>query len=180
MLHYTSVYVLHNRFIALSNFLCVLSHHIKHVYSGSRAAISSITGMQFSPTRPGVFAATSADGFLYLYDMSSTDSTPMVVLEAPPLALALGDQSEQAHAVALAAEQRRNKNTHAQAQGGKRAAFSGIAFNRKQRDLIAACDTAGRVNIWRLSWGLSHPTKGEFEYLKAVHDNVAANSTTQN
>ena len=129
--------------------------------------------MQFSPTRPGVFAATSADGFLYIYDMSSTESTPVIVLEAPPLAL--GDQSEQAHA--LAAEQRKNKNTLA--QGGKRAAFSGIAFNRKQRDLIAACDTAGRINIWRLSWGLSHPTKGEFEYLKAVNDNVTANSSTQ-
>ena len=112
--------------------------------------------------------------------MSSIESTPVIVLEAPPLALR--DQSEQAHAHALAAEQRRNKNTHeqAQAQGGKRAAFSGIAFNRKQRDLIAACDTAGRVNIWRLSWGLSHPTKGEFEYLKAVNDNVTACSTTQN
>lgn len=136
--------------------------------------------MQFSPTRPGVFAASSADGFLYIYDMSSTESTPIIVLEAPALALALGDQSEQSHA--LAAEQRRNKNTQAQAQaqGGKRAAFSGIAFNRKQRDLIAACDTAGRVNIWRLSWGLSHPTKGEFEYLKAVNDNVTANSTTHN
>jgi hypothetical protein len=134
--------------------------------------------MQFSPTRPGVFAASSVDGFLYIYDMSRTESTPIIVLEAPPLAL--GDQSEQA--LALAAEQRRNKNTMSQAhaQVGKRAAFSGIAFNRKQRDLIAACDTAGRVNIWRLSWGLSHPTKGEFEYLKAVNDNVTANSTTQN
>jgi hypothetical protein len=152
---------------------------MKHVHSGSRAAISSITGMQFSPTRPGVFAATSADGFLYIYDMSCTESTPIIVLEAPPLSLALGDQSEQAHALAAAAAQRRNKNTQAQAQGGKRAAFSGIAFNRKQRDLIAACDTAGRVNIWRLSWGLSHPTKGEFEYLKAVNDNVTANSSTQ-
>ena len=126
--------------------------------------------MQFSPTRPGIFAAGSADGFLYLYDISCTDSTPIIVLEAPPLDIAPGDPT--------GAGQRRNRGTRG--QGGKRVAFSGIAFNRKQRDLIAACDTAGRVTIWRLSWGLSHPTKGEFEYLKNVNDNVTGKASPQN
>lgn len=130
--------------------------------------------MQFSPTRPGVFAAVSGDGFLYFYDISSPESTPLIVLEAPlqdpalALALAQGDGTP--------AGQRRNRNT--QGQSGKRVSFSGIAFNRKQRDLFAACDTAGRVNIWKLSWGLSHPSKGEFEYLKGVNDNVTATSTS--
>lgn len=129
--------------------------------------------MQFSPTRPGVFAAVSDDGFLYLYDISSPESTPLLVLEAPiqdpTLALAPGDATSAG----------RNRNTQAQGgQGGKRVSFSGIAFNRKQRDLLAACDAAGRVNIWKLSWGLSHPSKGEFEYLKEVNDNVTATSTS--
>ena len=129
--------------------------------------------MQFSPTRPGLFAAGSADGFLYLYDICSAESVPLLVLEAPPLA-ALGDA---ANTQALAAGQRRDRNT--QAQGGRRAAFTGIAFNRKQRDLIAACDTSGRVHIWRLSWSMSHPNKGELEYLKGVNDNVTANSRSE-
>lgn len=137
---------------------------------GFRAPISSITDMQFSPTRPGVFAAVSGDGFLYFYDISSSESTPLIVLEAPlqDPTLAPGDGTT--------AGQRRNRNT--QGQGGKRVSFSGVAFNRKQRDLIAACDTAGRVNIWKLSWGLSHPSKGEFEHLKGVNDNVTATSTS--
>ena len=39
--------------------------------------------MQFSPTKPGVFAAGSTEGLLYLFDIASPTSTPVVVLEVP-------------------------------------------------------------------------------------------------
>jgi hypothetical protein len=29
-----------------------------------------------------------------------------------------------------------------------------VAFNSKQRDMLAACDEAGRVHVWRLGWSL--------------------------
>ena len=39
--------------------------------------------MQFSPTKPGVFAAGSTEGLLYLFDITLPTSTPVVVLEVP-------------------------------------------------------------------------------------------------
>lgn len=39
--------------------------------------------MQFSPTKPGVFAAGSSEGLLYLFDITSPTSTPIVILEVP-------------------------------------------------------------------------------------------------
>lgn len=122
--------------------------------------------MQFSPTRPGVFAAGSAEGLLYLYDMTSPISTPIAALEAPT---AGEDDLSQAQAQKQGSQGRRASSiTH------RRSGLTGIAFNRKQRDLIAACDSSGRVHIWKLSWGLSHSTHPEFEFVKVLNNNIVA------
>lgn len=122
--------------------------------------------MQFSPTRPGVFAAGSAEGLLYLYDMTSPISTPIAALEAPT---AGEDDPSQAQAQKQGSQGRRASSiTH------RRSGLTGIAFNRKQRDLIAACDSSGRVHIWKLSWGLSHSTHPEFEFVKVLNNNIVA------
>jgi WD40 repeat protein len=131
--------------------------------SGARGAFSSITGMQFSPTRPGVFAAGSAEGLLYLYDMTSPISTPIVALEAPTAE----EDPSQAQKQGLQARR-------ASAINHRRSGLTGIAFNRKQRDLIAACDSSGRIHIWKLSWSLSHSTHPEFEFVKALNNNIVA------
>ena len=64
----------------------------------------------------------------------------------------------------------------------QRAGITGIAFNKKQRDLIAACDFYGRIHVWRLSWSLSHrlPTEVAFldELSNSVHGNVEDDQTT--
>ena len=117
--------------------------------------------MQFSPNKPGLFAAGSADGLLYFFDVTSSLSTPLAVLEGPveedPTQGPLG-----------------RKSSLPGQPGTRRSGLTAIAFNRKQRDLIAACDTSGRIHIWRLSWGLSHATPQEFEFMKAVNNNIAA------
>ena len=59
------------------NDLCIIE------FVGVVGTFSSITGMQFSPTKPGVFAAGSTEGLLYLFDITSPTSTPVVVLEVP-------------------------------------------------------------------------------------------------
>lgn len=118
--------------------------------------------MQFSPTRPGVFAAGSAEGLLYLYDMTSPISTPIAALEAPT---AEEDPSQ---------TQAQKQGRRASAIIHRRSGLTGIAFNRKQRDLIAACDSAGRVHIWKLSWGLSHSSHPEFEFVKVLNNNIVA------
>jgi WD40 repeat protein len=107
---------------------------------GTTGTFSSITGVAFSPIRPLIFAAGSAEGFLYLYDLSSPSSAPKVTLEIP---------------VDLEKKE-------------KRSGITGIAFNRRQRDLIAACDYSGKIHIWRLSWDLSHGQPLEQESIKKM------------
>jgi hypothetical protein len=121
--------------------------------------------MQFSPTRPGVFAAGSAEGLLYLYDMTSPISTPIAALEAPTTE----EDPSQAQAQKQGLHGRR-----ASAITHRRSGLTGIAFNRKQRDLIAACDSSGRIHIWKLSWSLSHSTHPEFEFVKVLNNNIVA------
>ena len=43
-----------------------------------------------------------------------------------------------------------------------------MAFNRKQRDLFAACDLDGRVHIWRLGWKLANKGPTEQSALDAL------------
>ena len=44
----------------------------------------------------------------------------------------------------------------------------GLAFNHKQRDLIAAVDFLGRVHIWKLSWLLSNRADNEINDLNKI------------
>ena len=56
----------------------------------------------------------------------------------------------------------------------------GLAFNKKQRDLIAACDNDGRVHIWRLSWNLSNRQLNEESYLNDMVDEANRSSANNN
>jgi hypothetical protein len=51
--------------------------------------------------------------------------------------------------------------------------ITGIAFNRKQRDLIAACDYSGRVHIWRLGWSLSNRHPAELKIMEDLGSTIA-------
>ena len=108
--------------------------------AGVNDAFSPITAVQFSPIRPCVFAVSSADGFVYIYDLIQ-GSTPVVILEVP-----------------------------VDASGSKkgRVSITAVAFNRKQRDLLSACDLAGKVHVWRLGWKIANVHAGEQEYLDSL------------
>ena len=54
----------------------------------------------------------------------------------------------------------------------RRSGITGIAFNRKQRDLLAACDASGRIHIWRLNWNLSYSTQVELDMIKKLNSNI--------
>ena len=90
--------------------------------------------------RPLLFAAASADGFVYLYDIDASSSAPVATLDASSSILSAG-----------------RKGTVT------RVAFTGVMFNHIQRDLIAACDSDGKVYVWRLGWQLAnkHPKEQE-------------------
>lgn len=136
---------------------------------------SFISAVQFSPVRPTVFAAASSDGLIYLYDLRNGAVTPAKVLEAPPAApLAGADDLVAADRKAHRAD--RLKQTGDGTNSG-RAGFTGLAFNPRQRDLVAACDWLGRVHIWKLSWRLAIRQPDELGLLNSIAD-VAAESTT--
>jgi WD40 repeat protein len=120
----------------------------------SQEAVSGLTAVAFSPVRPLVFAAASIDGFVYLFDLSISETTPVVTLEVPIEGGTRGESS--------------TLRRRSAASGVQRPGLVDLAFNRKQRDLLAACDTAGKVHIWRLSWALANGQTGEEAILASL------------
>jgi hypothetical protein len=52
----------------------------------------------------------------------------------------------------------------------RRIGITGLSFNRKQRNLIAASDCKGRTHVWRLNWSLANAKPGEVNALNAIAD----------
>eukprot|EP01038_Epipyxis_sp_PR26KG_P008940 gene8940-12056_t len=133
---------------------------------GVNSLFSPISAVQFSPIRPLLFAATSSDGFLYIYDMSSIASTLPVILEAPlnpPNSSIKTDKTQ---------TNKRIMGRHKFSNDINRVCLTGVAFNHKQRDLIAACDYMGRVHIWKLTWKLANLQKDEITILNSMTGNI--------
>lgn len=57
-------------------------HRSIDILIGVSGTFAPITDVKFSPIRACVFAVSSADGFLYIYDLSESMSSPVAVLEA--------------------------------------------------------------------------------------------------
>lgn len=135
--------------------------------TGVSGTFSPISAASFSPIRPLVFAATSSDGFLYLYDLGANPLSPVAVLECP-----LQPPVSAEDAAHEAARGGAKKPAHKKSSGGdsthNRVTVTGLAFNPKQRGLIAACDYLGRVHIWKLSWKLSNIKADEQSTLDAI------------
>ena len=114
---------------------------------GGGSATVSLTSAKFSPNRPLVFAATSSDGFLYLFDLRASSLAPVAMLEAPS-----------------------SHNSNSNSSG-----LTGVAFNTKQREFIAACDYLGNIHIWKLNFDLASSSSsqggvaGEVEKLKGLN-----------
>lgn len=117
---------------------------------GVQSPFGAVTCVRFSKVRPQLFAASSAEGFVYLYDLGSATSGPVAVLEAPSAQPETGGR-----------------------RTTKRVGFTAVAFNHKQRDLFAACDLSGKVYVWRLGWKLANKHNGEQGALDAIGNVVA-------
>ena len=144
-----------------------------------RGLFSPISAASFSPIRPSVFAATSSDGFLYIYDLTVSQLSPAAVLECPlhpPATAAAAADGGAGSTTDSGAQSRKSASKHSAAskRGGagesthNRVSITGLAFNHKQRGLIAACDYLGRVHIWKLSWKLSNIHADEQNLLDAI------------
>ena len=131
--------------------------------------------MRFSPHRPLVFAAASSEGFLFVYDLGRKDQTvPAAVIECPQdapsqhntIGAGSGTADGSSAGAAAAGEEgdtyghRNKRNKQQRKRGGgdsehNRVPITDIAFNPKQRGMIAACDHLGRVHVWMLPWHMS-------------------------
>jgi len=120
-----------------------------------------LTGAQFSPTRPMVFATASSTGHIYVFDLAVRATGPVVALEVPgkPEHMAA---DESGGLVAGRSRQRKRGDVT------RRVGFSGMSFNRKQRGMLAACDYEGKVHIWRLGWGFSSKKPEELALLESM------------
>jgi WD repeat-containing protein 34 len=127
--------------------------------TASTEAVSALTSVGFSPVRPLVFAVTSVDGLLYLFDLGASIAAPVATLEVPDSIDGFGLVEGR-----VRVQKRRTV---------KRPGLMGVAFNCKQRDLVAACDTAGCVHIWRLSWSFCNKQVSE----EALFDSLVGIST---
>ena len=115
-----------------------------------------LTGAQFSPTRPMVFATASATGYIYVFDLALRATGPVAALEVP-----IKPEN-------VAAEGNGSRSRRKRGDIHRRVGFSGMAFNRKQRGMLAACDYEGNVHIWRLGWGFSSKQPEELALLEAM------------
>lgn len=99
----------------------------------------AITSVRFSMIRPCVFAVSTSDGRVFLYDLyQAADSSKRSILPVQVLEVTTDTAS-------TAKPSSSNK---------KRVCLTGLAFNSQRKDLLAAVDWKGRVHVWRLSSSL--------------------------
>ena len=132
---------------------------------------SPLSCVQFSPTRPLVFATASTVGFIYLFDLAVQATGPIAALEVP--AKADGDQGAGDADMSAASKSRRKGRSG----NSRRTGFSGLAFNRKQRGLLAACDYKGNVHIWRLGWSFTSKRAEESTMLENMDSGGSGENT---
>jgi WD repeat-containing protein 34 len=97
----------------------------------SRSVLTGISAACFSPVRPTVFALATITGSMLIFDLSQSLSSPIATVEAP---------LQTVHTSGAGARRSIKEEQH-------RSPLIDIAFNFKQRDMIAACDAAGRVHV---------------------------------
>jgi WD40 repeat protein len=151
-------------------------------------SFTSVTAVAFSPHRPMVFACSTNDGFLYIYDLMENKKLPVVVLEANEKLVASLTAEQLSSATSTSTNDSSSINQTNNPRGKKAGGMSDygdnnknsiiqIAFNHKQRDLIAACDYFGQVFLWKLSWKLSNRNMNEITVWNSLADIF---STTSN
>lgn len=104
--------------------------------------------MKFSAVRPLVFAVATSDGFIFIYDLKESLLLPVVTLHVSQT-IASGEEEKKRGATSKHAD----------------IPLTALAFNHKQRDLIAACDWLGRIHVWKLSWRLCNRQRDEQQML---------------
>lgn len=115
--------------------------------------------MKFSPVRPLLFGVTTSNGYVILFDLEETVNKPVAIVLAE-LTNESDDRSKDS----------KKKSNSIKSSGSP---LTNLAFNHKQRDLIAACDWNGKIYVWKMSWSLTSVRPNEQEFLNNL-GNLAA------
>jgi hypothetical protein len=109
-----------------------------------------------------VFAVACSNGFVYVYDLAENMKLPVAVLEANEARLASSSNT-----TSLAADHKamKGKKSLTGAEHTERTSLLGLSFNHKQRDLLAGCDSFGKVFVWKLNWKLSNRRSDEIQLI---------------
>lgn len=67
----------------------------------------------------------------------------------------------------------RNRQHKASSDNNRRPALTNLAFNRKQRGLLAACDHTGQVHIWKLGPQYTSKQPSEMSILEEMENNAS-------
>ncbi|CAN0047872.1 unnamed protein product, partial [Hapterophycus canaliculatus] len=108
---------------------------------------SNLMDVKWSRARPLVFAAVAEDGGIFIYDLLQSPVVPVASAKLPR-----GQDADQSSRPSRLVD----------VSGGKGGAPAyAVAFNPRQRDLLATGDGHGRVIVWRMSWRLANKRPGE-------------------
>jgi hypothetical protein len=125
----------------------------------------TITSVKFSAVRPLLFGVTTSNGYVILFDLRDAINKPTALISSST------SQNSTIDDKSRDSKKRSNRNDK-----NHTVPLTGLAFNHKQRDLIAASDWNGRVHIWKLSWHLANKHTDE----QAVLDQIGnLNSITE-
>lgn len=129
--------------------------------TGIPDTVCPLSAARFSPTRPMVFGVASMDGLLHIFDLVISSSVPVATLQIPT------------DSKSIESDFNKSKDI-------RKPSIMDIAFNKKQRDLLAAVDAMGEVHIWRLSWKLSNRQVGEEELFSGFVSKGSNSDTSRN
>lgn len=117
-----------------------------------------ITCVQFSPVHPAICAVATMSGYVYLFDLLSSEATPLFALEPGVLmessTAAVGDDHMEGEEESAASASQPAVVTSSAVT--EKTGFVSCAFNSHNRSLLSACDVHGRVHVWRLNGYLSN------------------------
>ena len=150
--------------------------------------------MQWSRTRPLVFAAAASSGSVYLYDLSVSLSVPVTEFRSPAVQIPVtssrsrggrggggddNDDDDDDDDDFQEAKSGRGKGSSAAGGGGQAlfsnggAAVHAVSFNPKMRAFFAFGDAAGGVHVLKMPEALANVKSGEEQDLAKIAGNLA-------
>jgi len=120
----------------------VLSNSNNHSLNGNNmnCSYANVTSVQFSPLKPTVFATSSMNGFVAIYDLTSPTASPIYQFDV---------QSD-------FSRHRKGEDGNTAAAFGSGAGITNISFNSARKNLFAACDSNGNIHVYKLNRFLSN------------------------